>query len=83
MANQSRGLSGRASSGKATKEPGVGADNRKTAKFWVSHRMGPFMFHDNAGACEPQPQDNVGYLNDAAVAIEQGFAPCPRCLGGG
>ena len=81
MAQHRRGLSGSVSSGKATKgESGVGADNKATAKFWVSHRMGPFMFHDNTGDCEQLPNDNVGYLNDAAAAIEQGFMPCPRCM---
>ncbi len=84
MAEHRRGLQGNVSSGRASKgEPGAGADNRTTAKFWVSHRMGPFMFHDNTGDCEQLPQDNVGYLNDAAVAIEQGFMPCPHCLRGG
>ncbi len=84
MVEHKRGLQGSVSSGKTTKgESGTGADNRTTAKFWVSHRMGPFMFHDNTKDCEQKQQDNVGYLNDAAVAIEQGFMPCPRCMTGG
>ncbi|KKL98669.1 hypothetical protein LCGC14_1822130 [marine sediment metagenome] len=84
MAEHKRGLEGSVSSGKTTKGgSGVGADNRKTAKFWLSHRQGPFMFHDNTKDCEQQPRDNVSYLNDAAAAIEQGFMPCPRCMTGG
>jgi len=83
MAQYKRGLSGSASTGKTTKgESGAGADNRQEAKFWLSHRMGPFMLHDNQGDCEQQTQDNVGYLNDVAVAIEQGFMPCPKCMRG-
>jgi len=81
VTHRKRGLQGSVSSGKTTKgESGAGADNRRTAKFWVSHRMGPFMFHDNTKDCKQKPHDNVGYLNDAAAAIEQGFMPCPRCM---
>ncbi len=84
MAHHGRSLRGSVSSGKTTKgKAGVAADNREKAAFWVSHRMGPFMFHDNTKDCEAQPQDNVGYMDDAAVAIEQGFMPCPRCMTGG
>lgn len=46
-------------------------------EFWVSHRT--WQFHFVSGECEPQPADNIGYLNSATVAIDQGFAPCPKC----
>lgn len=62
---------------------GAGRDNRKHAKFWVSHRMGPFLVHDNQGDCQPERIDNVGYLDSYENAIAQGFAPCPKCSPGG
>lgn len=55
-------------------------DNSKEATYWVSHRMGPFLIHDNTKDCEPQPNDNVGYLDNKDSAIDQGFMPCPKCL---
>ncbi len=59
--------------------PGVGGDNAKSAKFWVSHRQGPFLIHEVDG-CEPE--GNVGFGDDYDNLIEQGFAPCPKCIGG-
>ncbi len=85
MAHQKRGLSGNqaAAKGGLGAGAGVGRDNRKHAVFWVSHRHGPFLIHDNKGPCEQLPNDNVGYLDSYEVAIEQGFAPCPKCKPGG
>ncbi len=81
MTEQKRGLSGSSSSGAGTKgKKSPGVENRVSAKFWVSHRMGPFQFHAVGGDCESQPSDNVGYANDAEAIIDQGFAPCPKCL---
>jgi len=80
MAKQKRGLSGDVSANPTGGASGAGADSRETMKFWVSHRQGPFLFHDNTGPCEPQSIDNVGYLNDAGSAIDQGFEACSRCL---
>ena len=54
-------------------------DNTTEAAFWVSHRGGPFLIH-HVGACEPLANDNAGYLDNYDTAIEQGFAPCPKCM---
>ena len=54
-------------------------DNTKHATFWTSYRGGPFLIH-KVGKCEPQTNDNAGYLDDLDTAIEQGFAPCPKCI---
>lgn len=54
--------------------------SREIHRFWLSHRRGPFLFHENSGPCQPTPADNVGYLSDVAVIIDQGFAPCPKCI---
>jgi hypothetical protein len=85
MAHYKRGLSGNQAAAKGGTEAlsGAGRDNRKHAAFWVSHRHGPFLIHDNKGSCEQQPNDNVGYLDNYEAAIEQGFAPCPKCSSGG
>lgn len=79
-----RKLTGSVSSGRTSREEGasMSKENRKEAKFWVSHRQGPYLFHDNSSSCEPQPEDNVGYLDDASTAIDQGFSPCSRCMKG-
>ncbi len=55
-------------------------DNTKEAEFWVSHRGGPFLIHDNSKDCEQLPNDNVGYSDNSDALIEQGFAPCPKCM---
>lgn len=85
MAHEKRGLSGNQAAAKGGAGPasGRGLDNRKHATFWVSHRHGPFLIHDNTGSCEQLRIDNVGYLNSYEAAIEQGFAPCPKCKPGG
>ena len=85
MAKYKRGLSGsqEAATGGTDGEAvgGKGRDNTTEAAFWVSHRGGPFLIHDNQAEdkCEPLPIDNAGYLDDYDAAIEQGFAPCPKC----
>ena len=86
MAGFKRGVSGN----QAAATGGVGAggagrerDNTKHAKFWVSHRHGPFLIHDNAGDCEVGAKDSAGYSDDYDNLIEQGFAPCPKCNPGG
>ena len=81
MADKKRGLSGHQAAAEVGTGTAAGRDNAKEARHWVSHRGGPFLVHDNEGACEPQPNDNAGYLDDYGVAIEQGFAPCPKCGG--
>ncbi len=43
--------------------------------------MGPFRSHE-VGSCEPVENENVGYGDDYDNLIEQGFAPCPKCIGG-
>ncbi len=85
MTHQKRGLSGNqaAATGSIGGAAGAGRDNRKHAAFWVSHRHGPFLIHDNKGACEQLLIDSVGYLDSYEVAIDQGFAPCPKCSPGG
>ena len=65
--------------GGADVEPG-GKDNTKEAPYWVSHRGGPFLIHDNAGDCKPVSNDNAGYVDDLDVVIEQGFMSCPKCI---
>ena len=54
-------------------------DNTKYATFWMSYRGGPFLIH-KVGKCEPQTNDNASYLDNYDTAIEQGFAPCPKCI---
>lgn len=44
-------------------------------KFWVSHRMGPFLIHTIVD-CDPEA---MACKNDYDNLIEQGFASCPRC----
>ncbi len=89
MAHEKRGLSGNqaAAKGGATvggaEGRGVGRDNTKYAKFWASHRQGPFLIHLVSGNCEPGLKDSAGYGDDYDNLIEQGFAPCPRCSPGG
>ena len=85
MVHQKRGLSGNqaAAVGSIGGAAGAGRDNRKHAAFWVSHRHGPFLIHDNKGDCEPQANDNHGFLDSYEAAIDQGFAPCPKCNPGG
>ena len=80
MTKHTRGLKGAVSmtGGAGAKTP-TGRDNTKEAKFWVSHRGGPFLIH-KVGKCSPETIDNAGYLDDYDNAIEQGFAPCPKCL---
>ena len=75
MAKHKRGLAG--SSPAATAGGSTASDN--TNAFWVSHRQGPFLIH-KVGACDPQPIDNAGYLDDVGTAINQGFGPCPKCM---
>ena len=79
MAKQERSVSGnmRVKIGRTGR--GEARDNTKEAKFWVSHRGGPFLIH-KVGDCKPETIDNAGYLDDYDNAIEQGFAPCPKCL---
>ena len=72
------GVSGSTNVSTGTKTS-AGRDNTKEAKFWVSHRGGPFLVH-KVGECKPETVDNAGYLDDYDNAIEQGFAPCPKCL---
>ena len=87
MVQHKRGLSGSQDTprgGTAHTSPGIGEagtarDNTAEAKFWCSHRGGPFLIH-KVGECEPETIDNAGYLDDYDVAIEQGFAPCPKCI---
>ena len=85
MVKHTRGLSGSSSatgvSGTSRGDAIAGGarDNTKEAAYWVSHRGGPFLIH-KVGKCEPQPNDNAGYLDQYDVAIEQGFAPCPKCI---
>ena len=89
MTHQKRGLSGNQAA--ATGGVGVtggrgvgkGRDNTKYAKFWVSHRQGPFLIHLVAGDCEVGAKDSAGYGDDYDNLIEQGFAPCPKCSPGG
>ena len=89
MAHSKRGLSGNQAAAKGGTSTtggggkGAGRDNRKHAKFWLSHRHGPFLIHDNQGECEQLLIDNVGYLDSYEAAIEQGFGPCPKCSPGG
>ena len=71
-------------SGTATNKRGAGGvhharDNTKYATFWMSYRGGPFLIH-KVGKCEPQANDNASYLDDFDTAIDQGFAPCPKCM---
>lgn len=83
MADQQREVSGSAAAatgGVGEANAGVARDNRAEAKYWLSHRGGPFLIHDNVGECQPQPNDKAGFLDDYDTAIEQGFAPCPKCM---
>ena len=61
-------------------ETAAGRDNKMEVTFWLSHRGGPFLIHANGKGCEPQAIDNAGYLDDFDTAIDQGFAPCPKCM---
>ena len=58
---------------------GEARDNTKFAPFWTSYRGGPFLIH-KVGKCEPQTNDNAGYLDDKEVAFENGFMACPKCM---
>ena len=83
MAEHKRGLKGAVSmTGGADggSPPGGARDNRKEAAYWVSHRQGPFMVHDNKADCEQRPTDKVGYLDNLEAAVEKGFQPCRTCL---
>lgn len=51
---------------------------REPPRYWVSHRT--YLFHANGGPCQPVPLDNVGYISDVRAVIDQGFAPCPKCI---
>lgn len=62
-----------------SKGKSAGRDNTTKAKYWLSHRGGPFLIHGVGKGCEPQTNDNEGYLDDLDTAIEQGFFPCPKC----
>lgn len=80
MANKERRMTGGAgatSGGRGAVAPA--RDNTTEADYWLSHRSGPFLVH-KVGVCEPETIDNAGYLDDIETAIEQGFAPCPKCL---
>ncbi len=79
MAAKKTSLSGRAGAVTGGDSRAGARDNTKEAAFWVSHRGGPFLIH-KVGACEPETIDNAGYLDDYDNAIEQGFAPCPKCI---
>ncbi len=79
MAAKRTSLSGRAGAVTGGDSRAGARDNTKEAKFWVSHRGGPFLVH-KVGDCEPQPNDNAGYLDIFDTAIDQGFAPCPKCM---
>ena len=82
MAEHKRGVAGSQAASKGAAGgggAGEGSDNATTAKFWVSHRMGPFLVHE-VGGCDPE--GNVAFGDDYDNLIEQGFAPCPKCIGG-
>ena len=78
MVKHKRGLTG-SPAAPTVGNSGSGRDNTKHAAFWASHRQGPFLIH-KVGACDPQPIDNAGYLDDLDTAINQGFGPCPKCM---
>ena len=80
MANHKRGVAGRVAIGSGAASNGEARDNTTEATYWVSHRGGPFLIHKVGAGCEPQTNDNAGYLDDLDTAIEQGFAPCPKCM---
>ena len=77
--NEERSLSGEVSTEVGAASGGEARDNTTEAAYWVSHRSGPFLVH-KVGECEPKTIDNAGYLDEYEVAIEQGFAPCPKCI---
>ena len=79
MTNHKRGLTGSSPAATAGGSKSAARDNTKHAKFWVSHRQGPFLIH-KVGVCDPQPIDNAGFLDDVGTAINQGFGPCPKCM---
>ena len=83
MAKHKRGVSGEAAAatgGVGDETSGGARDNSKEAAYWVSHRQGPFMVHDNKADCEQRQTDKVGYLDNLEAAVEQGFQPCRTCL---
>ena len=81
MVKHKRGLSGAqvSAAGGVGGGEGSGRDNTEHAVFWVSHRQGPFLVHE-VGGCKPE--GNVGFGDNYDNLIEQGFAPCPQCIGG-
>ncbi len=79
MAKKTRSMGGGAGATAGAVSSGATRDNTKEATYWCSHRGGPFLIH-KVGACEPQTNDNAGYIDDYDAAIEQGFAPCPKCI---
>ncbi len=80
MARHERNAAGSVATKSGAASSGEARDNTVEAKFWASHRGGPFLFHKVGDGCEPQTNDNAGYLDNPETLIEQGFAPCPKCL---
>ena len=77
---------------RGTSGVGVGRDNTKEAKFWMSYRGGPYLIHKVGGECPTEssptfdpgviPTSVAGYSDDFDNVIDQGFKPCPECMGG-
>ncbi len=82
MVKHERSAAGNAAAKGGARSSGEARDNTTEATYWVSHRGGPFLIHKigDGDGCEPQTNDNAGYLDDLDTAIEQGFAPCPKCM---
>ncbi len=80
MAHHKRSAAGKVAIGSGAASSSEARDNTTEATYWVSHRHGPFLIHKVGEGCEPQTNDNAGYLDDLDNAIEQGFAPCPKCM---
>lgn len=88
-----RGLSGEVGVGITTSgapsEAGPGTSTAEPTpsvevhRYWLEHRLGPFLYHEVNGPCEVPAKPNVGFLSDVARIEEQGFIPCPKCIEGG
>jgi hypothetical protein len=92
VTHHERGLEGQVGVGGNTSNgPPGGSPGGSTAEptpsaqlhaYWLEHRQGPFLYHKVDGPCEAPNRPNVGYLSDVDRIVEQGFIPCPKCIGG-
>ena len=80
MVKHERSATGNVAAKGGAASSGGARDNTTEAIYWASHRGGPFLFHTVRDGCEPQTNDNAGYLDNPETLIEQGFAPCPKCM---